>query len=53
MQIGITREAATVVHEPFTWSEGSKLVNELGSERWLGQRIQTERKVRGWSQAKL
>ena len=42
-----------MVHEPFTWSEGSKLVNELGSERWLGQRIQTERKVHGWSQAKL
>jgi hypothetical protein len=53
MQIGITREAATVVHEPFTWSEGSKLVNELGNEKWLGQRIQMERKVRGWSQAKL
>jgi transcriptional regulator with XRE-family HTH domain len=53
MQIGITREAATVVHEPFTWSEGSELVNELGNEKWLGQRIQTERKVRGWSQAKL
>ena len=42
-----------MVHEPFSWSEGSELVNELGSERWLGQRIQTERKVHGWSQAKL
>lgn len=39
--------------EPFTWSQGNQLVNELGEERWLAQRIQDERKARGWSQAEL
>lgn len=36
-----------------SWSEGNDLINELGDERWLGQRIQEERKRRGWSQAEL
>jgi transcriptional regulator with XRE-family HTH domain len=42
-----------VASDPFSWGDGSRLVNELGSEHWLAQRIQTERKTRGWSQARL
>ena len=36
-----------------TWSEGAGLINDVGSERWLARRIQTERKARGMSQADL
>jgi hypothetical protein len=39
--------------EPFTWAEGSQLVNQFGSERHLAERLQVERKRRGWSQAEL
>jgi hypothetical protein len=41
------------VEDPLGWNEVSKLVNEVGNEKWLGQRVQTERKARGWSQARL
>lgn len=43
----------TVAEDPLGWNEVSKLVNEVGNEKWLGRRIQTERKTRGWSQARL
>lgn len=42
-----------MAEDPLGWNEVSKLVNEVGHEKWLGQRIQTERKARGWSQARL
>lgn len=35
------------------WVDGNRLVGELGRERWLADRIEVERKKRGWSQAKL
>lgn len=41
------------MRDRFSWAEGSRLVNEVGSERWLGQRVQMERKARGWSQTDL
>ncbi len=37
----------------FTWREGHALVNQVGKERWLADRIRTERKNRGWSQTRL
>jgi transcriptional regulator with XRE-family HTH domain len=46
-------ENSTAAADPFSWSAGSKLVNEVGGERWLAKRIQTERKARGMSQAGL
>jgi hypothetical protein len=51
MPIGIVEDI--VVGDPLSWNEVSKLVNEVGNEKWLGQRIQTERKTRRWSQARL
>lgn len=39
--------------EPVTWSEGNKLVTELGSEDYLAARITAERESRGWSQSEL
>lgn len=39
--------------DPFTWAEGNALVNALGDERWLAQRVQSERQARGWSQQRL
>lgn len=41
------------MEDPLGWNEVSKVVNEVGNEKWLGQRVQTERKTRGWSQARL
>jgi transcriptional regulator with XRE-family HTH domain len=42
-----------VDHELFTWSEGNRLVRELGSEEHLAARITSERKARKWTQAEL
>ena len=36
-----------------SWKEGHSLIANLGSEDWLAQRIEAERKSRGWSQAEL
>lgn len=36
-----------------TWSEGSRLVHEMGSENYLAARITQERERRGWSQSEL
>ena len=39
--------------EPLTWRSGNDLIASRGSERWLADRIQDERKERGWSQVQL
>jgi len=41
------------VPDSLSWQAVSELVNELGDKKWLGLRIQQERKLRGWSQARL
>ena len=41
------------VPDSLGWQAVSELVNELGDKKWLGLRIQQERKLRGWSQARL
>ena len=41
------------VPDSLSWEAVSELVNELGDKKWLGLRIQQERKLRGWSQARL
>ena len=41
------------IPDSLSWHAVSELVNELGDKKWLGLRIQQERKLRGWSQARL
>jgi transcriptional regulator with XRE-family HTH domain len=40
-------------NEPIGWRDGNELINEIGSDANVGERIQFERKARGWSQAEL
>jgi transcriptional regulator with XRE-family HTH domain len=39
--------------DPFSWSEGSRLIGEVGREDHLAARITSERQARGWSQETL
>ena len=38
---------------PLTWRKGNELLASRGNERWLAERVLSERKHRGWSQAQL